>query len=81
MNKRRVVIWGIVVSGIINLLLLIFFKKIKAIIPPPEIGNSGSVGFVHYFGYPAYIDTLVFLFIIFSPVIVIYVINKLNNKK
>ncbi|GEM_PF-3098869 len=79
LDKKKIIIKCITISIILNLVLLLGFKKIRSYISPPEIGRDGLVGFAQYFGYPFYFDTLIFFFMIFVPIltfIALYVFNK-----
>lgn len=79
LDKKKIIIKSIAISSILNLVLLLSFKKIRSYVPPPEIGKDGLVGFSQYFGYPFYFDTAFFFFLIFVPMfifIALYVFNK-----
>jgi len=62
--------------------LSVTFKKIRALLPPPEIMSNKIIGFAQYFGYPLYFDTIFVLFLIFLPVLLFYLftLKKLNNE-
>lgn len=65
----KLIIYSILLSSVLDSFLLINFKKIRAIFPPPEIEANKLIGFAQYFGYPLYFDTIFFFFLIFTPVL------------
>jgi len=67
MKKNNIFIKTFLLSFIALIVLMVSFKKIRAVFPLPEIGSDKLVGFPQYFGYPLYFDNLFFLFIIISP--------------
>ncbi len=81
LDKKKIIINSIAISSILNLVLLLSFKKIRSYIPPPEIGRDGLVGFAQYFGYPFYFDTLFFFFLIFVPILIFMILYELNRNK
>lgn len=71
-NKYKILlIKSIFVSIVLLLILIISFKKIRALFPIPMIGEDKLVGFLQYYGYPLYFDTIFFFLIIFLPVTVL----------
>lgn len=75
----KIIIYSILSSFFLNVFLLINFKRIRGIFPPPEIGNNKLIGFSQYFGYPFYFDTIFFFFLVFAPVLtfmILYIIHK-----
>ena len=50
------------------LLLLCFFRLVRALFPPVLIGSEKIIGYSAYFDYPLYFDNLLFFYIIFCPV-------------
>jgi hypothetical protein len=59
------------------------FRKIRDILPPPEITEQKIVGYSHFFGYPFFLDTVIFFFFILYPFlayITIIFIQKLKNR-
>lgn len=78
--RKKVTINAILSSFIFDLFLLASFKKIRSLLPPPEIENNKLIGFSQYFGYPFYIDAI-FFFILFSVPVLFFVILYLINKR
>ncbi len=81
--NKKIIIQSVLLSSLINLLLLAFFKKFRGIIPPPEINRDGLIGFPQYFGYPLYFETLYFYLLIFAPVLtflILFIINKIYER-
>ena len=59
------------------------FRKTRDLLPPTEIGPQKIVGYTQYFGYPFYLDTIIFFVFICSPfisIILFFAINKLRQK-
>lgn len=79
--KNKLIVQSIMLSSLLNIVLLVNFKNIRSIFPPPEIGRDGLVGFAQYFGYPFYFDTLIFFFMIFVPISTFIVLYIKNRKK
>ena len=61
-------------------LILVFFRKLRSIFPPPPIEKSGIVGFAQYFGYPFYFETIVFLVVVISPFVIVSIIKYLKKQ-
>lgn len=79
MNK--IIIYGILLSSVLNAFLLINFKRIRSLFPPPEIGEEKLVGFAQYYGYPFYFDTIFSFFLILIPILTFIFLYKLNKRK
>lgn len=83
LKKDQIIL--IVQAAIITLLLLVvtglIFRKIRALFGTPMIGDSKLVGFAQYFGYPLFYDTLLFLFIVAVPVLVIFALFLKGKSK
>lgn len=71
----RTVVKTIIVSVVVIFFIMAAFKKIRAVFPPPEITKDKLVGFTHYFGYPIYFDNMIFLLIIFLPVVILFIFS------
>ncbi len=59
------------------------FRYLRNIFSNHQIAKSASVGYAQYFGYPLYLDSILFFVIVFSPII-FYIIVKLaryRNKR
>ena len=77
----KLIIYSILLSSVLNSFLLINFKKIRAIFPPPEISNNNLIGFAQYFGYPLYLDTVFFFFLIFTPALTFIFLHFIFKNK
>lgn len=77
--KKRI-IKIIAISFILIFLSLLSFKKIKNFVPPPEINSEKMIGYSQYFGYPLYLDTVFFIFLLSVPLLV-YLLFCLNDKR
>jgi len=55
--------------------LLMFFRPLRRLSPPPEITQVGTVGFAQYFGYPFYFETIVFWIVFLSPLVLVWIIK------
>jgi len=65
-------------------IFFIFFRKIRDALPPSIIGKSAVVGYAQYFGYPFYLDAVVFFIILLHPVLVFLLLKffeKLERRK
>lgn len=78
---HKIIIEGVFLSSVINVVLLLSFKKIRSLVPPPEIGGDKLIGFSQYFGYPFYFDTIFFFILIFVPILTFIFLYKLNKRK
>ena len=45
------------------------FRKLRDIMPDPAVNAETSIGYAQYFGYPMYLDTIIFFILILSPVL------------
>lgn len=82
---KRKILLGIAFSlWILGILLLVLkFRELRNIFPPPKIEDDRIVGFAQYNGYPMYFDTIVFFSLIFSPVLIllaVYLFTKHSSK-
>jgi len=66
----KLIIYSILLSSFLNIFLLISFKKIRSIFPPPAIADNKLIGFAQYYGYSFYFDTIFFFFLIAMPILV-----------
>lgn len=78
--KAKFLLNTIVLSLSINLVLLLGFKKLRALVPPPQISDGKLVGFAQYFGYPLYFDTAFFFALILVPFVTFVIFYKKNKK-
>lgn len=76
----KIIIRSVFISSFLNIILLLSFKKIRSLMPPPEIDEEKLVGFAQYFGYPFYFDTIFFFFLIFVPIFTLILVYELNKK-
>lgn len=61
--------------------LILSFRKIRDAFPPTEIGHEKIVGYTQYFGYPFYLDTIIFFVFVLSPLISVFLIHKIFERK
>ncbi|MEK7533762.1 MAG: hypothetical protein AAB600_00335 [Patescibacteria group bacterium] len=59
----------------IEVLLTLFFRKIRNLFPIPTIGENKIVGYAQYFGYPFYFDNFVFFLFIISPLLLLSIVT------
>lgn len=78
-GKSKNFIYGVFISFFLNGLLVLGFKKIRSLIPPPEIGSDKLIGYSQYYGYPLYFDTLFFFILFFFPILIFIFIYKLKK--
>ena len=72
---------------IFNVLFILFllgvfavtFRKLRDIMPDPAISKETSIGYAQYFGYPLYLDSIIFFILILSPVL-FYTFVRLARK-
>ena len=74
-DLKKIVIKTIIVSTLMIFFLMLGFKKIRTFFPPPEITNQKLVGFAQYFGYPFYFDSIVFLLVVFLPILMLFIFS------
>lgn len=51
-------------------LIALFFRKLRDHLLPPQITDSKIIGYTHFFGYPFYLDNIIFFIIIFYPLLI-----------
>jgi glycosyltransferase involved in cell wall biosynthesis len=68
---KKVIMKTIFVYLLSMAILFASFRKIRALIPPPEISEEKLVGYAQYFGYPLSYDTYIFIVIILLPIIIL----------
>lgn len=59
----------------------VFFRKLRDILPNPSISNETSIGYSQYFGYPIYLDSVIFLIIVLSPILFLIFIKLTKRFK
>lgn len=82
-KKKSSLIVAILSFGITLFLFGLFFRKVRDSLSPPSISDTKIIGYTHYFGYPFYLDTIVFFFFVFFPILVFvlfYFLQKLYKK-
>ena len=62
----------LLVQYFLSLLLVIFllalsFRKLRDVLSVPDFTHSGMVGYAQYFGYPLYLDTILFFCLFLYP--------------
>lgn len=78
---HKIIIQSVFLSSAINIVLLLNFKKIRSLVPPPEIDKEKLVGFAQYFGHPLYFDTIFFFILILVPVLTLIFLYRINKRK
>lgn len=61
----------------------LFFRKIRDMLPPPQINQTKIVGYTQYFGYPFFLDTVIFFLFLLFPFIIfslLYLLKKKSKK-
>jgi hypothetical protein len=81
-NKKIVLTCFVFILGVLTS-VIISFRTLRDLLPNPKIGENTSIGYAQYFGYPLYLDSIVFFVIVFSPVIYLIILKFLRyrNKK
>jgi hypothetical protein len=82
--KRNILLGGALSFLLLDFLLVIAFRNIRDLLPPPEIGKKHIIGYSQYFGYPFYLDTIIFFILICYPLgffIVIKLWNQHSKRK
>ena len=73
----------LILTNLLILFLLgifaVYFRKLRDVMPDPAISKETSIGYSQYFGYPLYLDSLIFFILILSPVL-FYIFIKLLQK-
>jgi len=65
----------------LTIVLGLSFRKIRDSLPPPEIGTQKIIGYIHYFGYPFHLDTVIFFLVILPPLLIGLLVRlKVKNK-
>jgi dolichol-phosphate mannosyltransferase len=55
------------------LLIILFFRNIRDIYSDPMVGESKTIAYTQYFGYPIYLDSFLFFgFLILPPLVIIF---------
>lgn len=80
-NKSITIFLYFFIQVIVLLIAGITFRKVRELFPPTQILENKTVGYSQYFGYPYYFDTFVFFIIMFSPIIVCFIITKIQVMK
>jgi len=77
--------WWLLVEFFVFLFILffnlLFFKPLRDNLPPSMIGRSDVVGYAQYYGYPFYLDTVIFFILIFHPIILFALLKIFEQYK
>lgn len=79
-KNKSIAIYILYFSIQITILIIIeiTLRKVRELFPPSQILQNYIVGYSQYFGYPYYFDTLVFLAIMLSPIIISLILAKIK---
>lgn len=77
---------NILISNALFLLFLlgifaVSFRKLRDIMPDPAISKETSIGYAQYFGYPLYLDSIIFFILMLSPVLFFTLVKILQKSK
>src|SRR4029077_17888276 len=72
-RNRKIMLYIIAAFILLVLLFAALFRFLRDSLPPPEISHNKIVGYVHYFGYPLYLDTFVFFIFLLFPIVGFYI--------
>ncbi len=68
-KKRSILLVNLLLLGLFLIVFVLSFRNIRDSLPPPKIDETKIVGYTHFFGYPFYLDTVIFfIFILYQPV-------------
>ncbi|GEM_PF-5377710 len=83
LNKRLFIVLVKSISlWLLSIIALgIGFRALRELAQQPQIDANKIVGYVQYFGYPIYFDSLVFNFIFILFIIIILVAIRMNLSK
>lgn len=70
LKKLRWLLIELFVLGVIVSIIVVFFRQIRDIFPPAMIGTSHVIGYAQYYGYPFYLDTIIFFVLLLHPLVV-----------
>lgn len=63
-------------QAIFLFIIIVTFRKIRALFPVPQASDSEIVGYAQYYGYPLYFDTFIFFTIMLSPIVICIIIDQ-----
>lgn len=74
-DYQKVIIRTIIISIFFVLCIMVGFRTMRSVFPPPEITKDKLIGFAQYFGYPINFDTGIFLLIVFLPIVILLILS------
>jgi len=80
-SKRKIFIWFLLYTGVVFGLILVFFRVLRMIFPPPKIGTDQIIGYAQYFGYPLNFETILVDSIIILPAVILFLLSIRYIKK
>lgn len=80
-GDRLLFLIEIIIIAIFGFILILSFRKLRDSLPPPEINQSKVIGYAQYFGYPLYMDAVIFFSIIFFPAAFFAIMRLIDNNK
>ncbi len=64
-----------------SIVFLLAFRYLRDNAMIPEINKNKIIGYSQYFGYPLYLDTIIFFVFILYPVIFFLIADHFRNDK
>jgi hypothetical protein len=76
----------LLIQYFLSILLVIFlaafsFRKLRDLFSRPDYTHAGMVGYAQYFGYPLYLDTILFFCILLYPVVFFFITTNRKKKE
>lgn len=69
-----------ILVGLLGIIITLF-RKIRDTLPPPAIDQTKIVGYIQYYGYPTYFDTVIFFILILFPLLYFSIAKYIDKKR
>ena len=77
-RDKRVISLYILVIILMLLLFFLTFRMLRDSLPPPAISENKIIGYTQYFGYPYWLDTIIFFIFLIFPLIT-FILNRIKK--
>ena len=78
-DRLRIVVEGTFYTLIVYAIILLNFRQLRSFFSPPKAIEGDIVGFVQYYGYSLYLETIIFFTFVLSPFIVFFILSKIRK--
>lgn len=80
-KDRNIVIQCIFLLIILLGIIFASFRTLRDILPDTQFESNTSIGYAQYFGYPVYLDTVIFFLLVLTPFLFFLIMNNKHKNR